>query len=320
MKRLCDLNQLMNDRWSFQAIKSKSLKLLLLSLVVLTTAGCNLDHKGGLDGKTQTLELTYIAWACDCANWASKEDINRYHDNIDNTLANRSIFIEPASQALELPDTLGYSNDIIKFTGQFYKEKGFPKGYDSFENPEESRVFRYTDYEVVISNFKETNPTIEKGVIEDGFEEIIDSTRLPNWAAFKYGKYEDRLEQLHSLDPTYLEADFTGDGAMDISLYVSDRSNDMKGILFLLGDSDSTHIVGCGNSFGPGIDNLEWIDFWKVVDRGLTQEITFLDNGDVEGSRDVMLKHSALSVREEEGSGGLIYYNGEAFIWIHQGD
>lgn len=112
------------------------------------------DNKGGLDGKIQTLELTYIAWACDCANWATNKDLEKYSDNIGDTLAKQSIFIEPASQALELPDTLGYSNDVIKFTGQFYNEKGFPKGYHSDQDPEESRVFRYTDYEVMKSNFK----------------------------------------------------------------------------------------------------------------------------------------------------------------------
>ena len=114
-----------------------------------------MDNKGGLEDKTQTLELTYIAWACDCANWSTKEDLEKYSENVDDTLAKQSIFIEPANQAVKLPDTLGFNNDIIKFTGQFYKEKGFPKDYQSFQEPEKSRVFRYTDYEVVKSNYNE---------------------------------------------------------------------------------------------------------------------------------------------------------------------
>ena len=81
------------------------------------------DKKGGLNGNIQTLELTYVAWACDCANWATKEDIDKSSENDDDTLAKRSIFIEHANLALELPDTLGYSHDIIKFTGQFIMEK-----------------------------------------------------------------------------------------------------------------------------------------------------------------------------------------------------
>jgi len=113
-----------------------------------------------LEEQEQTLELQYIAWACDCANWATHDDIKYYHDNIENDsmdlnfLANQSIFIEPARKSLKLPDTLGYSGDIIKFTGHFYKKKGFPKGYRSYQNPDEARIFCYTEYQVVKSNYK----------------------------------------------------------------------------------------------------------------------------------------------------------------------
>jgi len=130
--------------------------------LTLVFASCSSDRKGELEGKVSTLELTYIAWACDCANWATKEDLKKYSDNIGDTLADQSIFVEPANQSLELPDTLGWSNDIIKFTGQFYNKKGFPKDYQSNEDPEKARVFRYTQYEVVKSNYRESiNPMKE---------------------------------------------------------------------------------------------------------------------------------------------------------------
>ncbi len=128
------------------------LRLLTLTIFGLSMLSCS-SKKGGLDGNIQTLELTYIVWACDCANWATSEVLDKFSENIGDTLAKQSIFIEPANQTLELPDTLGYNNVVIKFTGQFYKEKGFPKGHHSYQNPEESRVFRYTSYEVVKSNF-----------------------------------------------------------------------------------------------------------------------------------------------------------------------
>lgn len=128
-------------------------RILILIISGLLIISCS-DNKGGLEGEIQTLELNYIAWACDCANWAKNEDLEKYSGNIDNILAKQSIFIEPATRTLELLDTLGYSNDIIKFTGQFYNKKGFPKDYHSFQEPEESRVFRYISYEVVESNYK----------------------------------------------------------------------------------------------------------------------------------------------------------------------
>ena len=128
-------------------------RILTIIILGLSIVSCS-NNKGGLENKTQTLELNYIAWACDCANWATNEDLENYSENIGDTLAKQSIFIEPANKTLELPDTLGYGNDIIKFTGQFYNEKGFPKDYHSLQEPEESRVFRYTDYEVIVSNYK----------------------------------------------------------------------------------------------------------------------------------------------------------------------
>ncbi|MBP6302808.1 MAG: hypothetical protein KA501_05440 [Bacteroidia bacterium] len=108
-----------------------------------------------LEEKEETLELSYIAWACDCANWAKLDDIKKYNDAGD-TLADLSVFIEPADKSYELPDTIGYNGDVIKLTGHFYTKKGFPKGYQSFEQPDRARVFQYTSYKIIKSNHHET--------------------------------------------------------------------------------------------------------------------------------------------------------------------
>src|SRR5690348_16501226 len=80
----------------------------------------------------RTLDLEYISWACQCANWATEADIKKAQDNGDK-LADKSVFIEAAENKMELPDTLGYSGDLIRFTGQFYKEKGYPRNYQKTE-------------------------------------------------------------------------------------------------------------------------------------------------------------------------------------------
>ncbi len=128
----------------------------ILTLIILTIAigSCTTNKKDELAQKVQTLELTYIAWACDCANWATQEDLKKYSDNIGDSLADQSIFVEPDNPSLALPDTLGFSNDVIRFTGQFYKNKGFPQGYQSSQDPEKASVFRYTKYEVLKSNYE----------------------------------------------------------------------------------------------------------------------------------------------------------------------
>ena len=106
-----------------------------------------------LEGKIKTIDLRYISWGCACANWTDSKDYYKYLDS--GRVSDIAIFIEPFDSSLRLPDTLGYSGDIIKFTGQFYKEKGYPKNYIKTEEEVDSaRVFRYTKYEIMESNYR----------------------------------------------------------------------------------------------------------------------------------------------------------------------
>ena len=123
--------------------------LVLIALVYLFS--CN-HSKGGLEKQVQTLELTYISWACDCANWVTASDITKYEGD---ELADHCVYIEPASPTAALPDSIGYSSDKVRLTGQFYINKGFPEGYSSHENPEPARVFRYTSFQILQSNAAE---------------------------------------------------------------------------------------------------------------------------------------------------------------------
>lgn len=108
-----------------------------------------------LDGTIQKLKLEYVDWSCACANWATAEDIRNAHEK-DSSLADKCVFIEPTDSALILPDTIGYGGDQIVFRGQFYKDKGYPKGYKIYEEPvEKARVFRYTQYKIIRSYYKQ---------------------------------------------------------------------------------------------------------------------------------------------------------------------
>lgn len=127
---------------------------VILSLSLVLT-GCSYGDKGTLNDEVLTLDLTYIPWACDCANWATGQDMQRYHDNLNDSLAIMSIFIEPAFKHLALPDTIGYIDDQVRFTGSFYEKRGFPEGYQSIERPDKARVFRYTAYQILSSNYSQ---------------------------------------------------------------------------------------------------------------------------------------------------------------------
>jgi hypothetical protein len=94
-------------------------------------------------------------WACECANWATQDVITKYQDT--GKLSDHCVFIEPADTSLILPDTLGYSGDIVQFTGQYYIDKGYPKDYVKGEQQvDKAQVFRYTSFKIIKSNYRQS--------------------------------------------------------------------------------------------------------------------------------------------------------------------
>lgn len=130
------------------------MKQLLTATTFLLLFSCS-TSSNKLNSKTETVEFHYISWACACANWATVSDINKYQDT--GKLSDHCVFVEPANQSLALNDTLGYNGDIVQFTGQYYVDKGFPKDYVENEEPvEKAKVFRYTSYKIIKSNYRES--------------------------------------------------------------------------------------------------------------------------------------------------------------------
>ncbi|WP_445718599.1 hypothetical protein [Flavobacterium sp.] len=115
-------------------------------VVIFFLISCS-ENKKELE-KEQNIELIYIAWACECANWATKKDIAKYQD-FEDKLAEKCVFIEPTNDSVEIPDSLIRNNIRILFKGNFYKSKGFSNGFESKQNPEKAKVFRYYEYKII---------------------------------------------------------------------------------------------------------------------------------------------------------------------------
>ena len=159
------------------------------------------------------------------------------------------------------------------------------------------------------------------GHIVDDYVDLIDiSDPLPDWAATKFEGYIRDYYRLYFQDgKSYLSSDFNGDDRLDIVVYVRQKLDEKAGFLFIF-QSGKTLLAAAGTQIDSKSDDFKWADLWEIVPKGITHETTFLDNGDVDGSKEVVLTHSALSIRQTEGSGGLIYFDGKKLIWIHQGD
>ena len=97
-----------------------------------------------LESKIQTLELDYAVFSCGCANWIKKEDLEKGRRNME-----QYIFIEAENPKLELPKNFDAVKNRIKVTGQFYKNKDYPKGMiQGEEYLERAKVFRYYKIEL----------------------------------------------------------------------------------------------------------------------------------------------------------------------------
>lgn len=102
--------------------------------------------------KEETLTLTNVDENCSCASWVTTDDAAKYIDSTDR-LQKQSFFIEPADSSLQLPDTIGFSGDIIQFTGHFSTEKGVPDNVEyDITKPDSARIFRYSKYELIKRN------------------------------------------------------------------------------------------------------------------------------------------------------------------------
>jgi hypothetical protein len=166
---------------------------------------------------------------------------------------------------------------------------------------------------------EEKNQLIELGEIEDHFEDLITDS-LPDWAQNRYAEYEHSFPRSYQLFPSFLESDFMGDMETDIAIFVSNKSSKKKGILFLSNNTDQMLLAGAGNSIGSAGDDFSWAETWKVFDERIADETTFESNGEISGSRIVKLGRPAISISQTEGAGGLIYFDGQEFVWIHRSD
>jgi hypothetical protein len=98
-----------------------------------------------LEDKTHTIDLNFIPYACDCANWRINK-IDHLEVHLDDI---GEIYLEPQIPEIGIPDSVSVIGTTIEVVGRFYKWNGFPTGYHSEEIPDKARVFQYSDYKVM---------------------------------------------------------------------------------------------------------------------------------------------------------------------------
>lgn len=104
------------------------------------------------------------------------------------------------------------------------------------------------------------------------------------------------------LNPFYVRGDFNNDGNPDLAMLVKEKKSQKIGIAIYFSGKGTFEVVGAGKVIGNGGDNLDWVDTWYVEPKTTARQV------------------ESLFVGKSESGGGLIYWNGQKFVWKQQGD
>jgi hypothetical protein len=102
---------------------------------------------------------------------------------------------------------------------------------------------------------------------------------------------------LYKLTDT-ISADYNGDGFIDKAFYK--KENETSGIIIKHGQTNEEFKIGFGKQFAH-LTEFNWVDFWGLVEDRETSETTFMEDGDVLGSKwKICLDSSILLTRKAE--------------------
>jgi hypothetical protein len=126
------------------------------------------------------------------------------------------------------------------------------------------------------------------------------------------------------LKPSFLQSDFNGDGITDIATLVTEKKTKKTGILLIHGGSNQYFVLGAGTKFGNGGDDFKWARGWHLYKDKIAYEQLFNKDGDMLGCKKIKLVRAVFFIYDledgEPNSGGIIYWDGKKYIWIHQGE
>ncbi len=182
---------------------------------------------------------------------------------------------------------------------------------------------------IILTGCGQTNTENKSNMVLDSTaEQVSDTTILDNnqlaqqTTADENQNEEFRKQSLSGFEKATLfkltdtiTADFNGDGFLDKAIYKKEKET--SGILIIHGKTNAEVKIGFGKQFSH-MTELNWVDYWGLVEDKETSETTFSEDGDVLGSKDVKLQNPSIVLGADEVGGGLITYLNGKYVWIHQ--
>lgn len=144
------------------------------------------------------------------------------------------------------------------------------------------------------------------GQAQDTLQETLLQRRIPSWvkSALEKSEAAQHYRITDTLNPFYLEADFTGDKLDDIAFFVENKQNGKKGVMIVNRGKNLVYVLGAGRDIGMG-DHVNWCNTWFVYrDRGLFDGV---------GRKKATLKYPAIRLEKSERVSLFIYWSGKKY-------
>ena len=115
------------------------------------STGCRWDRPPSrLSDNVETIEVSYVNWACDCPDWIETK-YSRDSTEIDER---QCIYVEPAQPAIAITDsfyTTKHFSQTLRLSGRFYLDEGVPASYEQKTSgkSEPGKVFCYDKIEYI---------------------------------------------------------------------------------------------------------------------------------------------------------------------------
>lgn len=227
--------------------------------------------------------------------------------------------IQAGSSGSLLFDTVRYVranrfDAVIKFvTVKLFQNLGYLPGYECVRQ--------------LVGDNAKRGIFLLMGLLSTGLQGTCQGKPCPEWIqdSLKSKRLDVRYELNAWLKPGWMSEDLNGDGTPDIAVLVAERATHKKGILLLMSKAPDYFVFGAGTHFGDGSDDFGWAGKWYVYKKKTAYETRFdKKSGDIQGGKQIKLAHPCISIASgEDGaevSGGLIYWTGKSYRWIHQGE
>ena len=136
----------------------------------------------------------------------------------------------------------------------------------------------------------------------------------PDWAlkVFKTSNLADTLKLSNFINPFYFEEDFNGDSNRDIAILVEHIRTNKRGILIIHSKTLDLYLIGANTQF-EGVDDYSWVEIWNVYRSSIAHELTYKEDGDIDGTRNIMVHNPCLEIIKLEASSSLIYWDGKRY-------